>query len=142
MEPENLYSILGLSEKSNPEEIKNSYRKLALKYHPDKQQGTESDQLDENRMKSINYAAKILIDPSKDFVTIHHFLANDDNYCYDCRCGGRYIFDFNQSGKQANQSNSISDPNSNKKDNSESIKLIVIDCDCCSLSVQLQLENR
>ncbi|KAI7690442.1 hypothetical protein SSS_04088 [Sarcoptes scabiei] len=114
-------------------------------------------------MKSINYAAKILIDPSKDFVTIHHFLAktksskkiitevlslgdfylnDDDNYCYDCRCGGRYIFDFNQSGKQANQSNSISDPNSNKKDNSESIKLIVIDCDCCSLSVQLQLENR
>ncbi|KPM11358.1 DnaJ domain containing protein 6 [Sarcoptes scabiei] len=67
MEPENLYSILGLSEKSNPEEIKNSYRKLALKYHPDKQQGTESDQLDENRMKSINYAAKILIDPSERF---------------------------------------------------------------------------
>ncbi|KAI7690440.1 Chaperone protein DnaJ [Sarcoptes scabiei] len=141
MEPENLYSILGLSEKSNPEEIKNSYRKLALKYHPDKQQGTESDQLDENRMKSINYAAKILIDPSKDFVTIHHFLAKTKS-SKKIITEVLSLGDFYLNGKQANQSNSISDPNSNKKDNSESIKLIVIDCDCCSLSVQLQLENR
>ncbi|EDR29941.1 hypothetical protein EDI_120510 [Entamoeba dispar SAW760] len=35
-DPKDFYAILGLKNKSNEEDIKKAYRKLALQYHPDK----------------------------------------------------------------------------------------------------------
>lgn len=51
---ESLYNILGVDENANTEEIKKAYRKLSLKYHPDKPGG------DEEMFKKISNAYSIL----------------------------------------------------------------------------------
>lgn len=52
-----LYNILGVSETASADEIKSAYRKLAVKYHPDKNQG---DKNAEDKFKQINAAYDIL----------------------------------------------------------------------------------
>ncbi len=56
------YSILGVSKKSNDVEIKKAYKKLAIKYHPDKNQ---SDPNTEEKFKKISKAYQTLSDKSK-----------------------------------------------------------------------------
>jgi len=56
------YSVLGVSRNATPDEIKKAYRKLAVKYHPDKNPG---DKEAENRFKEINEAYAVLSDPEK-----------------------------------------------------------------------------
>lgn len=56
------YQILGIEQDSSPEEIKVVYRKLANKFHPDKNNG---DKYFETRFKEIQEAYEILKDPIK-----------------------------------------------------------------------------
>uniref|UniRef100_A0A8D0F8T1 J domain-containing protein n=1 Tax=Strix occidentalis caurina TaxID=311401 RepID=A0A8D0F8T1_STROC len=57
-----LYRVLGLQKGSSPEEIKKAYRKLALKYHPDK---NPDDPAAAERFKEINSAHATLSDGDK-----------------------------------------------------------------------------
>jgi molecular chaperone DnaJ len=57
-----LYEILGVSENASAEDIKNAYRKLVLKYHPDKNPGNEEAVA---KFKEVQTAYEILTDPQK-----------------------------------------------------------------------------
>jgi molecular chaperone DnaJ len=61
-ELKDLYKILGVSETAPKDEIKKAFRKLAVKYHPDKMKG---DKKSEERFKEINEAYQILSDDKK-----------------------------------------------------------------------------
>ena len=56
------YDILGLSKSASDTEIKSSYRKSAMKYHPDRNPG---DKKAEEKFKEISEAYEVLKDPQK-----------------------------------------------------------------------------
>jgi curved DNA-binding protein len=56
------YKILGVEKSASTDEIKRAYRKLAAKYHPDKNPG---DKVAEEKFKDINEAREVLTDPEK-----------------------------------------------------------------------------
>ncbi|NIA08724.1 MAG: DnaJ domain-containing protein [Nitrospiraceae bacterium] len=58
----NYYKLLGVSKDASPAEIKKAFRKMALKYHPDKNRG---DKTAEERFKEINEAYAVLSNPEK-----------------------------------------------------------------------------
>jgi curved DNA-binding protein len=62
MEYKDYYKTLGVSKNASQDEIKKAYRKLAVKYHPDK---NPDDKETENRFKEINEANEVLKDSEK-----------------------------------------------------------------------------
>ncbi|NJK56017.1 MAG: DnaJ domain-containing protein [Pleurocapsa sp. SU_5_0] len=56
------YQVLGINKNASSDEIKQAYRKLARKYHPDLNSG---DKNAEARFKEVNEAQEVLSDPDK-----------------------------------------------------------------------------
>ncbi len=63
MAKEDFYKLLGVDKNASEAEIKKSYRKMAMKYHPDRNKETPEDA--EKKFKQIKEAYEILSDPQK-----------------------------------------------------------------------------
>jgi curved DNA-binding protein len=62
MDYKDYYKILGVERSASADEIRKAYRKLALKYHPDRNPGNKSS---EDSFKDINEAYQVLSDDQK-----------------------------------------------------------------------------
>ncbi len=62
MAQQDLYEVLGVPQTADESEIKKAYRRLAMKYHPDRNQG---DAEAEERFKQVQAAYEVLSDADK-----------------------------------------------------------------------------
>ena len=62
MAKRDFYETLGLAKGVSEEDIKKAYRKLAMKFHPDRNQGDKAKEAEE-KFKEVKEAYEMLSDP-------------------------------------------------------------------------------
>jgi len=86
-----LYEELEITKESTPEQIKKAYKKLAMKWHPDKNSGNESAT---EKFQRISHAYSILSDQKKKTYYDKYGTIDEDNFNFD-EFMKNFKFDFN-----------------------------------------------
>lgn len=94
MASKDYYQVLGLEKGASDDEIKKAFRKLAIKYHPDKNQGNKEA---EDSFKEINEAYQVLSDSDKK-AQYDQFGTTDPNAGFGAGGFGAGGFDFSDMG--------------------------------------------
>ncbi len=79
------YKVLGVSPTASDEEIKQAYRKLAKKYHPDQYAGNPLQDVADEKMKEINEAYDTIVAARKNGGS-----SNSYNYGYNSNSSNSY----------------------------------------------------
>ncbi len=90
MDYKDYYKTLGVERSASDQEIKKAYRKLAMKYHPDKNPGNKQA---EDKFKDINEAYQVLSDTEK---RSRYDQLGDSYFRYQQAGGTPNGFDWNQ----------------------------------------------
>ena len=93
MDYKDYYKILGVDKNASADEIKKAYRKLAVKYHPDKNPGNPQA---EEKFKEVNEANEVLGNPENR----KKYDQMSDSYQYARQHGGAGGFDWSQYQQQ------------------------------------------
>ena len=82
------YSWLGVSSDASPKEITKAYKALVAKYHPDKHQGNELEDLAKEKLEQLNAAYTVLSDSKikLSYDTIRRTLNSRETYRSSCHC--------------------------------------------------------
>jgi curved DNA-binding protein CbpA len=59
------YAVLGVAPTASEDEIQKAYRALAAKYHPDKHQGNELEDLAKEKLTQLNTAVSVIGNPER-----------------------------------------------------------------------------
>lgn len=91
----NYYKVLGLNKDATEDEIKKAYKKLAIKWHPDKNLNNKAEA--EKKFKDISEAYSILSDPEKkkmydQFGTVNPNMSNDMPFNFGMPRGQSFHF--------------------------------------------------
>jgi curved DNA-binding protein CbpA len=117
----NYYHILGISKTATNDEIKNAFRKLALKYHPDRNKEIESHK----RFIEISEAKELLLDSEKrnvydyEYFDGESFKEKTESYSDDY---SESYQDFSQSYYEENTDELIDDDGNNFEELSDKIR--------------------
>lgn len=117
MEEKDYYELLEISRNASDEVVKNAYRALAKKYHPDT--ANVDKELIEKNMKQINEAYEVLSNKEKRAIYDQELKEKELELKQE-----RYNYDFKEN-KKVNDNNQ-SNENNNKKSNSKKIVIICI----------------
>ena len=89
MEYKDYYKVLGVEKTATADDLKKAYRKLALKYHPDKNPGNKQA---EEKFKEVNEANEVLSNPENR----KKYDQMSESYKYAQQHGGGRGFDWSQ----------------------------------------------